>query len=97
MNPEILKLKPQNLWKNFAKLNAVPRASKKEERVIAFMKEFGKNLGLETFEDEVGNVIIKKPATSGMDRIEKLLFYNPILIWYIKKMLIQILILIHKE
>jgi dipeptidase D len=67
MNPEILKLKPQNLWKNFAKLNAVPRASKKEERVIAFMKEFGKNLGLETFEDEVGNVIIKKPATSGLE------------------------------
>ncbi len=67
MNPEILKLKPQNLWNNFAKLNAVPRASKKEERVIAFMKEFGKNLGLETFEDEVGNVIIKKPATSGLE------------------------------
>ncbi|MBT8394401.1 MAG: aminoacyl-histidine dipeptidase [Flavobacteriaceae bacterium] len=67
MNPEILQLKPQGLWKNFAKLNAVPRASKKEERVIAFMKEFGKNLGLETIEDEVGNVIIKKPATSGME------------------------------
>ncbi len=67
MNPEILKLKPQDLWKNFAKLNAVPRASKKEERVIAFMKEFGKNLGLETLEDEVGNVIIKKPATPGME------------------------------
>ncbi|NND10042.1 MAG: aminoacyl-histidine dipeptidase, partial [Flavobacteriaceae bacterium] len=48
-------------------LNAVPRASKKEERVIQFMKEFGENLGLETMEDEVGNVIIKKPATKGME------------------------------
>ncbi len=67
MNSEILKLKPQNLWKKFAKLNAVPRASKKEERVIAFMKDFGENLGFETIEDEVGNVIIKKPATSGME------------------------------
>lgn len=67
MNPEIIQLKPQGLWKNFAKLNAVPRASKKEERVISFMKEFGNNLGLETFEDEVGNVIIKKPATTGME------------------------------
>ncbi len=67
MNPEILQLQPQALWNNFAKLNAVPRASKKEERVIAFMKEFGNNLGLETFEDEVGNVIIKKPATPGME------------------------------
>ena len=67
MNSEILKLKPQQLWTNFAKLNAVPRASKKEERVIAFMKEFGENLGLKTMVDEVGNVIIKKPATKGME------------------------------
>lgn len=48
-------------------MNAVPRPSKKEERVIAFMKDFGKKLGLETIEDEVGNVIIKKPATAGME------------------------------
>ena len=67
MNSDILKLKPQQLWTNFAKLNAVPRASKKEERVIAFMKEFGENLGLKTMVDEVGNVIIKKPATKGME------------------------------
>ena len=67
MNSEILQLKPQKLWTNFAKLNAVPRGSKKEERVIAFMKEFGENLGFETIVDHVGNVIIKKPATSGME------------------------------
>jgi dipeptidase D len=70
MNSEIRQLKPQELWNKFADLNAVPRASKKEERVIAFMKDFGNKLGLETLEDEVGNVIIKKPATSGMkDRV----------------------------
>ena len=67
MNSEIAQLQPQSLWSNFAKLNAVPRASKKEERVIAYMKEFGEKLGLETIEDEVGNVIIKKPATPGME------------------------------
>jgi len=67
MNSEIRELQPQQLWNKFADLNAVPRASKKEERVIAFMKEFGTNLGLETIEDEVGNVIIKKPATLGME------------------------------
>jgi len=67
MNSEILKLQPQQLWTNFAKLNEVPRGSKKEERVIAFMKDFGENLGLETMVDHVGNVIIKKPATSGME------------------------------
>jgi len=67
MNEEIRKIEPQELWNKFADLNAVPRPSKKEERVIAFMKEFGNNLGLETIEDEVGNVIIRKPATAGME------------------------------
>ncbi|OAD92772.1 cytosol nonspecific dipeptidase [Aequorivita soesokkakensis] len=67
MNEEIRNLKPKVLWNNFADLNAVPRPSKKEERVIAFMKDFGKSLGLETMEDEVGNVIIRKPATKGME------------------------------
>ncbi len=67
MNTEIRKLQPEQLWNKFADLNAVPRGSKKEERVIVFMKDFGNNLGLETIEDEVGNVIIKKPATEGME------------------------------
>lgn len=64
---ELSNIEPQIIWKNFSKLNAVPRPSKKEERVIAFIKEFGENLGLETTVDEVGNVIIKKPATPGME------------------------------
>jgi len=67
MSQEIRNLEPKALWNKFADLNAVPRPSKKEERVIAFMKDFGKQLGLETIEDEVGNVIIKKPATNGME------------------------------
>ena len=67
MNQEIRNLEPKGIWNNFADLNAVPRASKKEEQVIAFMVEFGKNLGLETIIDPVQNVIIKKPATSGME------------------------------
>jgi dipeptidase D len=71
MTKEIANLKPKSLWKNFADLNAVPRPSKKEERVIAFMKEFGENLGLETKIDEVGNVLIIKPATSGMEDCKK--------------------------
>src|SRR5688572_16912821 len=67
MNEAIRNLDPKALWNKFADLNAVPRPSKKEERVIAFMKDFGKSLGLETMEDEVGNVIIRKPATRGME------------------------------
>ena len=67
MNDDIRQLDPKPIWKNFADLNAVPRPSKKEERVIKFMKDFGENLGLETFEDEVGNVIIRKSASKGME------------------------------
>ncbi len=67
MNESILSLEPKPVWRNFVKLNAIPRGSKKEERVIAFMKQFGENLGLETLVDKVGNVIIRKPATPGME------------------------------
>jgi dipeptidase D len=67
MSQEIRNLEPKALWNKFADLNAVPRPSKKEERVIEFMKNFGTNLGLETFEDEIRNVIIRKPATPGME------------------------------
>ncbi|OMQ13603.1 aminoacyl-histidine dipeptidase [[Flexibacter] sp. ATCC 35103] len=67
MSQEIRNLEPKALWNKFADLNAVPRPSKKEERVIEFMKDFGNSLGLETFEDEIRNVIIRKPATPGME------------------------------
>ena len=66
-NKDIHQLEPQAVWQKFADLNAVPRASKKEARVIAFMQSFGEELNLETFVDEVGNVIIRKPATAGLE------------------------------
>jgi dipeptidase D len=67
MSNEIRNLRPRSVWNKFADLNAVPRPSKKEERVIAFMIDFGESLGFEVIEDSVGNVIIKKPATIGME------------------------------
>jgi len=67
MSESIRNLEPQSLWNHFADLNAVPRPSKKEERVIAFMEDFGKKHGFETVVDKVGNVIMKKPATPGME------------------------------
>lgn len=67
MSQDIRNLEPKDLWNKFADLNAVPRPSKKEDRVIEFMKDFGNSLGLETFEDEIRNVIIRKPATAGME------------------------------
>jgi len=67
MSNDILTLEPQLIWKHFYSLTQIPRPSKKEEKIIKFMKEFGENLGLETIVDEVGNVIIKKDATAGME------------------------------
>lgn len=67
MNTEILQLEPQSLWKQFSALNAVPRPSKKEARVIAFMIDFAKSLQLEYKQDKEGNVVILKPATKGFE------------------------------
>ena len=60
-------LEPKVVWNHFSDLNAVPRPSKKEERVIKFMEDFGKKLNLDTYTDAAGNVIIRKPATTGME------------------------------
>lgn len=76
MNENIQNLEPKALWVNFSALNAVPRASKKEEKVIAFMLDFGKKCGLETLRDEVGNVIIKKPATKGMEHLKTIVLQS---------------------
>ena len=67
MSKTILNLEPAILWKNFHSLTQIPRPSKHEDKVRDFLVQFGKNLGLETIKDEVGNVIIRKPATSGME------------------------------
>lgn len=67
MSIEIKSLEPKALWSHFADLNAVPRPSKKEEQVIRFIQDFGKSLNLPTYKDKVGNVVIKKPATKGME------------------------------
>jgi dipeptidase D len=60
-------LAPVEVWKHFHTLTGIPRPSKKEARIIETIKQFGESLGLETIVDEVGNVIIKKPATPGME------------------------------
>ena len=67
MSNQVRTLQPQALWNHFADLNAVPRASKKETQVIEFAKKFGDSLGLSTSVDATGNVIIRKPATKGME------------------------------
>mgnify|MGYP001829247567 CR=1 FL=1 len=70
MSDEIRNLEPKALWENFYKLTQVPRPSKHEDAIQAFMMEFGQDLGLETIKDEVGNIIVKKPATPGKENLK---------------------------
>ena len=64
---EIRNLEPKAVWNIFQDLCEIPRPSKKEQKAAEFAKKFGEDLGLETIVDEIGNVIIKKPATPGME------------------------------
>jgi len=67
MSKEILSLQPARLWQHFYDLTQIPRPSKKERKAVEFVAEFGKKLGLFTEVDSVGNVLIRKPATKGME------------------------------
>ena len=67
MSKDILSIEPKALWTNFYNLCQIPHPSKHESQIIAFVKSFGENLGLETTVDKVGNVIIRKPATKGCE------------------------------
>lgn len=64
---EILSLTPQNVWKHFYSLTQVPRPSGHLDKIQSFLLEFGKNVGVETFKDEAGNIIYRKPASPGME------------------------------
>ena len=63
----ITELDPKIVWKNFHALTQIPRPSKHEEKVSEYLYNFGKSLGLETIRDEVGNIVIRKPATPGFE------------------------------
>lgn len=67
MSKEILSLEPKAIWENFYSLTQIPRPSKHEDAIQDFMMKFGQDLGLETIKDAAGNIIIKKPATKGME------------------------------
>ncbi len=60
-------LKPARVFEQFAKINQIPRPSKHEDAMIAYLKKFGEDHGLETLVDETGNVLIRKPATKGYE------------------------------
>src|SRR5664279_4795912 len=68
MSNEISKLMPVEVWENFHAITRIPRPSNHEEQIRQFIADFGKNLGLETNQDKTGNVIIRKPASAGMEK-----------------------------
>ena len=60
-------LQPQGLWSSFYSLTQIPRPSGKRKEIADFLVNYGKSLGLETLQDEIGNVLIRKPASPGME------------------------------
>ena len=60
-------LQPQNVWKHFHSLTQIPRPSGCSKAIGDFLIHYGKSLGLETFQDEIGNVFIRKPASAGYE------------------------------
>ena len=64
---DIRQLEPQTLWQHFYSLTQIPRPSGKKEHIGKFLVDFGKSLELETISDEIGNVLVRKPATPGME------------------------------
>ena len=71
-------LKPASVFYYFEKICQVPRPSKREEKIIAYLKAFGRKHGLETKTDEVGNVLIKKPATPGKENLKTVILQSHI-------------------
>lgn len=68
MDRKIVNLKPERLWHYFNEILEIPRPSKKEEKIVEYLLTFGKKNNLETFKDEVGNVIIKKAGSTGKEK-----------------------------
>ena len=60
-------LQPKSVFEQFARINEIPRPSKREEKMIEYLRQWGESHNLDTKVDETGNVIIRKPATKGME------------------------------
>jgi dipeptidase D len=76
MKHEILNLAPSSVWKYFFEICQIPHPSKKEEKMINYLMQTGKRLGLETLKDEAGNVLIRKPASKGKESIKAVVFQS---------------------
>ena len=70
----IQNLEPKQVWIYFHEICQIPHPSKKEKKIVEHMKEFGRKNNLETVVDKTGNVIIRKPATKGMENRKGVIF-----------------------
>ena len=75
---EKIELKPASVFHYFAEICKVPRPSKKEEKIIAYLQNFAKEQGLESKTDEAGNILIKKPATPGKENLKTVILQSHI-------------------
>ena len=76
MNESIESLEPKVLWHYFNEICKVPRPSKREGKMVEYIKNFGESLHLETLVDEAGNVLIRKSATPGYEKAPWLLLQS---------------------
>ena len=75
---EKIELKPASVFHYFAEICKVPRPSKKEEKIIAYLMNFAEEQGLEAKKDEAGNILIKKPATPGKENLKTVILQSHI-------------------
>ena len=72
----LAELRPLEIWKHFEDICQIPRPSKKEDRIIEFLIDFGKKHNLQTKRDEIGNVLITKPATPGNENLKTIVLQS---------------------
>lgn len=78
MNEALLDLEPKRIWYYFKEILEIPRPSKKEEKIAAYLMDFAKDHKLEAKRDKVGNVLILKPATAGKENAKTVILQSHI-------------------
>ena len=85
MESTLKHLEPERLWFQFSEICKVPRPSKKEEKIAAYLRLFAGKNNLECIEDDSGNVLIRKKASPDTRNIQGL-YSSLIWIWFVKKL-----------
>ena len=78
MTEKIEQLKPERLWHYFLEVCKIPRPSKKEEKIAEYLKNWGISAGFEILTDEIGNVLIRKPASKGKENVRSVILQSHI-------------------